>query len=63
MLTSFRYVNQNPKAIRCITDGTIPIRKIITHGFPFADTQKAFGKCLSRSDSEDVVEKAVVFFA
>lgn len=61
LLTSFRYVDQYPQAIRCIADGTMPIRKIVTRRFPFADARKAFGKCLSRSDSEDVAEKAVVF--
>ena len=61
LITSFRYMNQYPKVIRCISEGSIPIRRIITHRFDFCDTQKAFEKCLSRENSSDTIEKAVVF--
>jgi L-iditol 2-dehydrogenase len=46
--TSFRYANQYPSAIRLVSQGVIPIGKIITHSFAFDRTQEAFELALNR---------------
>lgn len=46
--TSFRYANQYSLAIRLVSQGVIPIGKIITHSFVFDKTQEAFELALNR---------------
>lgn len=53
----FRYRNLYPVAIAAIADGSIDVKKMVTHRFPFHDAKKAFDTVIS--DANNVV-KAVI---
>lgn len=53
----FRYRNIYPQAIQAISQGIIPVKKIVTHEFDFSQTAEAFNFVIEHK--EDVV-KAVI---
>ncbi|MDC7287288.1 NAD(P)-dependent alcohol dehydrogenase [Blautia schinkii] len=53
----FRYRNLYPVAIAAIADGSIDVKKMITHRFPLHEAKKAFDTVIA--DAENVV-KAVI---
>lgn len=53
----FRYRNIYPQAIQAISQGIIPVKKIVTHEFDFSQTSEAFDFVI---DHKDEVVKAVI---
>lgn len=57
--TIFRYRNHYPTAISAVASGVIPLKKIVSHVFPFSDIAD---KVLFSMDHPDEVIKGVVSF-
>lgn len=53
----FRYRNIYPQAIAAIAEGSIPVKKIVTHKFDFSQTEEAFNFVI---DHKEEVVKAVI---
>lgn len=51
IVPTFRYANTYPALLKMAQQGLLPTDKLITHRFPFAETQRAFETAASRSDS------------
>lgn len=57
--TVFRYRNVYPAAIQAVASGSIKVKEIVTHVYPFDDLQKALDESI---DCKDQVVKLVLSF-
>lgn len=55
----FRYKNLYPTAINAVASGSIDIRQIISHTFPFEQTPQAFEECIE--NVRDIVKGVILF--
>lgn len=53
----YRYRNLWPKAIAAVSSGLIPVKKIVSHVFPFKDCIEAIDYSLNHKD--EVVKAAI----
>ena len=57
--TVFRYRNQYPIAIRAVSSGLVPIKKIVTNIFPFEKTAEAMQ--FSVENKKDIIKTVIEF--
>ena len=55
----FRYCHIYPMAIEAISDGRVPIKKLVTNMFQFPDVQEALDACVN--DKANIVKGVIKF--
>ena len=55
----FRYRNLYPSAISAIASGAIDVKQIVTHRFPFEESNEAFRNAVDNAQNE--IKEVIVF--